>query len=115
MIAIGLALLFAILQDGNAAAPQPTPIRPSLWLVEADYPAEAFKRHEQGVVFFTLDVDVRGRVSNCTVTTSSGSPSLDAETCTIVAKRGRFKPARDGGGNAVPSTWSSRFAWTIPR
>jgi len=50
---------------------------------------------------------------DCTVTSSSGSPDLDAATCTNVTRRARFKPALENG-QPVQSTYSNRIRWVIP-
>ena len=64
-----------------------------------DYPSSATRDEEQGTVRVRLDVGVNGRVSNCTVTSSSGSSALDSTTCRLLKLRARFTPARDSNGN----------------
>lgn len=115
MIAFALLLISAPLQDGTADAPKPKPINPATWLSHEDYPAISLTRHEEGIVAFTLDVDAKGRITGCTITSTSNSPTLDHQTCAMVRKRGRFEPARNDAGAPVASTWSSRFTWRFPR
>lgn len=79
-----------------------------------DYPAASLRANEQGQVAFIAYVAPSGRVSECRLTQSSGSPWLDAATCRIVRARTRFLPARDAAGNAVPGTWSGRISWRLP-
>jgi protein TonB len=68
-----------------------------------DYPVEAQIRGEEGTVQAELTIDQRGRVIGCSVLRSSGYPSLDNATCSILRRRARFTPARDASGDAVPA------------
>jgi TonB family protein len=70
-----------------------------------DYPASALRNHEQGLVEVRLDVGPAGRVTNCTIATSSGSAALDSATCRILTMRARLSP---GGGV------TTRIRWTLP-
>jgi TonB family protein len=79
-----------------------------------DYPAEAIQKLEEGTVAVTLRVDETGRVADCIVDQSSGSPSLDVQTCRILWARARFEPARDAKGNPVEDTWRQRIRWELP-
>jgi len=60
-----------------------------------------------------VTVGTDGRVVDCTITSSSGSPDLDAATCTNVTRRARFKPALENG-QPVQATYSNRIRWVIP-
>jgi protein TonB len=79
-----------------------------------DYPLEALRRNQQGTTAFILSIDRRGRVERCTIATSSGSPSLDEATCSILKRRARFDPARDDDGRRVADTTSGRIKWVLP-
>ena len=63
---------------------------------------------------FRLTVGTDGRVSECSVTSSSGSSTLDAATCKLITRRARFTPAKDADGNPVTDTYSNRIRWQIP-
>jgi protein TonB len=52
-------------------------------------------------------------VTNCSVTSSSGSSALDAATCRLLTSRARFTPARDSSGNPTTDTVSARIVWRI--
>lgn len=78
-----------------------------------DYPASALDREEQGVVAVSLSVGTNGRVTNCSVTSSSGSRTLDSTTCRILSSRAKFTPARDNTGNPTTGTSSARIRWQI--
>lgn len=79
-----------------------------------DYPLEALRNEEEGKVAVVLRVGAAGQVTDCVVSSSSGSPSLDLQTCRIFWRRAHFKPARDHKGQAVESAVMQRIAWRFP-
>lgn len=81
---------------------------------DVDYPAEAIRAGEQGLVAFRLQVAADGAVTTCTVEKSSGSASLDAATCRIMSERARFTPARDANGQATTDSFTGRIRWRLP-
>lgn len=104
------------------AGPPPVPPKPPTprgqpqgWVTDDDYPAAAIREEKQGVTGVRLSVDASGRVTDCTVTSSSGSSALDSTACNLLRRRAKFNPATDSAGNKVPGSWSSRFRWTLPR
>lgn len=84
------------------------------YFTEDDYPAVALRNGDEGITAFRLTVGTDGRVSDCTVTSSSGSTALDAATCRILRARARFSPATDGSGNPRESHVVSRARWVLP-
>lgn len=86
---------------------------PSLFSDE-DYPASAVRSGESGTASFRLEVGANGRVTNCTITSSSGSSALDSTTCRLLRSRARFSPAKDSTGAATTDTVSSRIVWRLP-
>jgi len=78
-----------------------------------DYPIEALRREEQGTVAVNLQIDTQGRVSRCTISTSSGSDALDRKTCEILVSRARFTPAKDMDGRPVSDSYSQRITWRL--
>ena len=88
---------------------------PANWATTSDYPSRALREEKQGVTGFRVSVGPDGRVSDCSVTSSSGSDELDAATCTNVTRRARFVPAVDSSGNATSGSYSNRIRWVIPR
>lgn len=95
------------------APPQPR-AHPSALISDADYPESALRAREEGVVGYALEVWTNGRATNCTVTRSSGSRSLDATTCRIMRSRARFTPARDSQGNPAVSWIEQEVVWRLP-
>ena len=86
----------------------PEPIRGDVRTVfsDSDYPAEAQRNGEEGTVQARLDIDGSGRVARCTVIRSSGHELLDSATCSILRRRARFEPTRDGTTYVTPPvTW----------
>lgn len=68
-------------------------------LTQRDYPPELRRRWpDGGRVLVVFSVQLNGRASGCTVYRSSGNPEIDAETCRLVERRLRFRPARDENG-----------------
>jgi len=88
--------------------------RPGTWVTNNDYPSRAMREERQGTVRFSVSVGADGRVTNCTVTGSSGHSDLDNEACKLITRRARFNPATDGEGQPTSGTWSSAFRWEIP-
>jgi periplasmic protein TonB len=84
------------------------------YVSDADYPASAIRAEEQGTTGFRLTVGPDGRVTNCAVTSSSGSGALDTATCRIMRSRARFTPARDDHGQPTTDSVSSRIRWVLP-
>ena len=78
-----------------------------------DYPAEALRNEQQGTVGFRLVVGTDGRVTGCTITSSSGHASLDSTTCRLLTARARFTPARDSRGRPTTDSVSARIVWRI--
>ncbi|HYD38320.1 MAG TPA: energy transducer TonB, partial [Allosphingosinicella sp.] len=54
-----------------------------------------------------------GRVSDCKVTRSSGSPALDSVTCRLIVARFRYRPARDAEGRPIAETISGEHVWEV--
>ena len=79
-----------------------------------DYPQAAIRSEESGTTAVRLTIGSDGRVSDCSVTSSSGSSSLDGATCSILRRRARFTPAKDQAGNAISDTYSLRIKWVLP-
>jgi protein TonB len=84
------------------------------YVSDADYPSSAIRAEEQGTTRFRLLVGPDGRVTDCAVTGSSGSSSLDSATCRIMRSRARFAPARDGSGNPTSDSVASSIHWVLP-
>jgi protein TonB len=60
-------------------------------------------------------VGTDGRVADCSITRSSGSPDLDEATCSNIRRRARFEPAKDGNGQPTTGSYASSVRWVIPK
>jgi protein TonB len=88
---------------------------PGNWATTNDYPTRALREEREGTTGFRVSVGPDGRVTSCSVTSSSGSPDLDEATCSNVTRRARFTPAMDGEGNPTTGSYTSRVRWVIPK
>ena len=78
-----------------------------------DYPSSALNNEEQGLVVARLSIGADGRVTGCSVSSSSGSRALDTATCRILRSRARFTPARLSNGQPTTDTHIARIRWQI--
>jgi protein TonB len=76
-------------------------------------PTDADNRRARyrGAVAVQFAVGTEGRVSNCSVTRSSGNPQLDGMTCRLLVERGRFAPARDAQGRPIQSRINASYVY----
>ncbi|MGE4321800.1 MAG: energy transducer TonB [Sphingobium sp.] len=87
---------------------------PGEWLGDADYPSRAQREERAGTAGVRLDYDSSGRVTSCTITSSSGHPDLDDATCRLLPRRARFTPGEDENGNKMGGSYSTRIVWRLP-
>jgi len=76
------------------------------------YPPAARRRGQEGRVFAEVLVGVDGVPTKCRMRQSSGSPELDAGTCSLMLSM-RFEPATDSKGVPVQSVWARRINWLL--
>lgn len=86
----------------------------ALWITNADYPAVALRREDEGLAEYRVIVGSDGRVSACEITASSGSRALDDATCRFISRRAQFDPATDETGAKVVGSYSGTVRWQIP-
>lgn len=90
----------------------PEPKRsPQSWITIADYPVEAWKTGKIGEVGYSLKVDVDGKVTDCSIVSSSGHVSLDEKTCALVSERAEFSSALNQAEEPVAGEYYSYFDW----
>jgi TonB family protein len=104
------------MEDRSRADAGPARARANLsaYFSTDDYPAAALRDNAQGTTGFRLTIAPNGRVTNCAVTSSSGSAALDQATCRILRSRARYTPTRDPDGNPTGGTDSGRVTWRLP-
>jgi periplasmic protein TonB len=84
------------------------------WQARDTYPPEALRRGEQGRVVAKATVGIDGRATRCWIVQSSGSESLDKQTCSIVIRRVHWKPAMDAKGQPIVSEATIPTRWVLP-
>lgn len=84
------------------------------WVTTQDYPTADIRAGHTGTVRFRLAIDASGRVTDCTITQSSGYAGLDDATCRNVTRRARFDSASDGMGEKTAGTYNGTIRWVIP-
>jgi TonB family protein len=88
-------------------------------IYNSDYPVASVINGEEGVVKMNLQVSEEGHVVDCKIASSSGFPTLDDATCSLIRSRFLYKPARNDQGVAIiaftrqPVRW--RIAEGVPR
>ena len=82
-------------------------------ITDDDYPPSATRNEESGTSIARYTVGTDGRATGCSA--SGASPALDAETCKLIERRFRFKPAKDAAGNAVTEPKTQRVTWRLPK
>lgn len=84
------------------------------WFPQDSYPAAARREGVEGRVSVTVSIGPNGRVTDCRVLSGSGNADLDATTCRLATRNGRFTPARDADGQPVASSFTLRnVRWTL--
>lgn len=83
------------------------------WFPADSYPPQARALGLEGRIVFTLDIDARGRITQCHILEGSGSDLLDSATCTQAIINGRFRAGRDAAGNPVAKAWKSSMRWKL--
>jgi protein TonB len=109
-----------LLALGSAAAAHPhlaegaVPRLRSGSISNDDYPASALRSRAEGAVTMRLAVGADGRVTGCTVESSSGNSALDSTSCSLAQRRFRFVPASDPKGHPKPGEATRTVRWSLP-
>jgi TonB family protein len=102
--------------EGEQLAPglRAGPIGSLQGLIESeDYPGVSLDEMHSGSVTFALLIDEQGKIADCSVIGTSGAAALDAQSCAVVSKRARFKPAVGLDGKPAKSSLVQRITWRI--
>lgn len=94
-----------------------TPPRGNLasYFTSGDYPIDAIGTRKQGTVGVRFWVATNGKLTDCKVVASSGSPLLDAKSCQVITRRGKLEPALTRDGTPVASLSFARIRWLMPQ
>jgi len=88
---------------------------PAQWVTSDDYPPSALREEREGVTKVSWQINEAGRIENCQVVSSSGSPDLDETACRVLTRRGRYSPALDQSGKPMRTSQSRSIRWQIPK
>lgn len=110
----------------QTAAPPPPPPAPSKargaspkgqgsWAarIQENYPTRAAREEREGRVGVRVTIGPDGKVSACSVTSSSGSPDLDAAACDGMTRYARYNPALDDAGNPTTGYASTAIVYKL--
>jgi len=81
--------------------------------IQSNYPTKAAREEREGRVGVRVTVGADGKVSACSVSSSSGSPDLDEAACDGMQRYARFDPALDDAGNPVSSAYSTAIVYKL--
>ncbi|TPG52201.1 energy transducer TonB [Sphingomonas glacialis] len=73
-----------------------------------DYPALALRMRHEGQVRYHAEYGPDGRLTECTITKSSGYPELDAQTCMLAKRSAEAHPQISGSKDGT-------VKWTLPK
>jgi hypothetical protein len=79
-----------------------------------DYPWDAVRQRQSGLAHVVVLVDEKGGIVDCTLIATSGIAVLDAQTCIIIRKRGKFAPAVGADGKPTKGIFHQRVNWVMP-
>lgn len=109
-----------------AAPPAPPPPGPSKarsaspkgqagWAarIQANYPTRAAREEREGRVGVRVSIGPDGKVSACSVSSSSGSPDLDAAACDGMTRYARFNPALADDGSPTTGSYSTAIVYKL--
>ena len=80
-------------------------------ITDSDFPDDAFPEGFEGIAQLRFTVAPSGRISQCSVTRSSGSRRLDDLTCRLIIRRFRYRPARNSEGIPIASVVEGEHLW----
>ena len=113
---LGLADLWNASPDKKAALRQTSTMNTTVRRLFSsdDYPSQAVMKSQSGTANVVALVDEQGKMVDCTVIETSGIAVLDAQTCIMIRKRGKFLPAVGADGRPAKSVFTQRVHWQMP-
>jgi len=81
--------------------------------IQENYPSRAVRSGTEGTVGVSVTVGSNGKVSACSVSSSSGSDVLDEAACDGMRRYAQFDPALDDDGNPTSASWSTRIVYRL--
>jgi protein TonB len=83
--------------------------------IQENYPARAIRDETEGSVGVRVTIGPNGRVTACTVTSSSGSPVLDEAACDGMTRYARYNPALNDAGEPTTGSATTRIVYQLGR
>ncbi|MGN6376654.1 MAG: energy transducer TonB [Sphingomonas sp.] len=77
------------------------------------YPPAARRAGAEGRVTVRLTIGTDGRVTDCSVSGSSGNSDLDNTTCRIFKSKVKYEPAKDTNGNPAVDHTTQSVTWKL--
>ena len=81
--------------------------------IQSNYPRRAVQREIEGNVGVAVVIDASGRVTQCSVTATSGSEDLDQAACEGMQRYARYNPALDAAGNPTTGRDSMTIVYRL--
>ena len=81
--------------------------------IQDNYPGDALRAEKQGRVGVRVTIGPDGRVTACSVTSSSGTPSLDSAACDGMQRYARYNPALDDEGHPTTGAASTAIVYRL--
>lgn len=81
--------------------------------IQSNYPTRAAREEREGRVGVRVQIGPDGKVSSCSVSSSSGSPDLDEAACDGMTRYARFDPALDDAGNPISAAYSTAIVYKL--
>ncbi|MET0588001.1 MAG: energy transducer TonB [Novosphingobium sp.] len=81
--------------------------------IQDNYPSSALRAEKEGRVGVRVTVGPDGRVSDCSVTSSSGTPDLDSAACEGMQRYARFDPALSDDGSPTSGQYSTSIVYKL--
>jgi TonB family protein len=80
----------------------------------SDYPAAALRTATQGRVILRITVTAEGQAADCAVVATSGNAQIDAISCQVARRNGRYRPGLDAAGRPVTIATVFTVTWRLP-
>ena len=83
------------------------------WLSAYDVPIGLLRENVLQTVGIAITVRPDGKIQDCLVEVSSGNPKLDAYTCKLARRRGKFRAGREVNGSPVYGVYRGSINWWV--
>lgn len=91
----------------------PEPVKFMTWWSADDMPVSVQQAGISRIVLARVTVGPDGSIEDCSAEGDSGDPTLDAITCAIIVKRGKFDPARLPDGSPAYGVFRRPVTWAV--